>query len=190
VEAEVVQAILSQSEKPVEGRYTEIDQEGRKVKVLSFGVFSSGRREKKRLAGFEVDLLWVYERNAVGVVQYPLVLGVQEGESYTPFYVYAEKRQRQAYLADLGESGLLERGHRLFPVLSGEFVDRKGIDWGACGEAVFCRLGRSMQETYDMDALVINQLAGQIPQGWLLAWPWDAATAWNADPNFIQIDLP
>lgn len=49
-----------------------------------------------------------------------------------------------------------------------------------------------MQDTYKRDYKVINRVMGweAIPEGWALAWMWDAATDENALPEDQKINLP
>ncbi len=175
------------------GYYHEVTApDGLQFKYFSLLVISSGEIGTLQIGNFALDILWVYERNRI-VAKYPLVLGVQEGNTYVPYYVgYSGTPERQTYLDYLQQHGILERGRKIFPSISGSYVSRKGIEWQSCGKDVFCRLGRYMQDTYSQDYKVINRVMGWevIPEGWALAWMWDAATDANSIPEAQKIDLP
>jgi len=190
------QEILSRVPKP-KAYYRKLDlPDGQTYELFSLKVISSGKTDTIKAGQYELDVVWVYERSAAGVAQYPLVVGAWDGETYVPYYVgYAGEANRDAYLAYLAERKILERGRYLYPSvgdISGGYVSLyEGIDWTRCGDALYCELGRYMQETYGMDERVTHQLMGldPIPEGWALAWMWDAATEENSDPAFIKIDL-
>ena len=164
----------------------------------SFGlmVISSGKMDTLAAGKYDLDVVWVYERS-LNAAYYPLVVGVWDGEIYTPYYVgYQGEPERQTYLAFLEEQGVLERGRKLFPSVSDEsggYVSLYSkIEWERCGDSVYCQLGKYMQDTYGLDSRVTGQFMGTdpIPEGWALAWMWDAATEENSDPCCIMIDLP
>jgi hypothetical protein len=142
-----------------------------------------------------LDVLWVYERNA-GVSLYPLVLGVSDGNSYTPYLFPAYDdfpKERESYFRYLEENGILEAGRLIFPRVQGNFVNRTGIDWERCGESTFCQVGRYMQEKYNLDRAVQLGIVGinyPIPKGWALAWYWIPATDRNSLPESQKINLP
>lgn len=168
--------------------------DGTQYEIFVLMVVSSGKTDVLQAGGYTLDVVWVYERNAVGAVQYPLVVGVWDGASYTPYYIpyFLEHKhsrvERQEYLAYLADHNILERGRYLFPVVDDEvggYVSLYGqIDWQKCGETTFCQVGRYMQETYRLDAILIGQAMGlnPVPAGWALAWMWDADTD--------RLDLP
>lgn len=169
--------------------------DGRKYELFGLMVISSGKTETFKAGNYDLDVVWVYERN-LDAAYYPLVVGVWDGETYTPYYAgYTGAPERQAYLMFLEEKGILERGRKLFPSVadkSGGYVSlHKQIEWDRCGDSTYCRLGKYMQETYQMDRKVIGQYAGldPIPEGWALAWMWDAAME-NYLPSEQKIDLP
>lgn len=178
-----------------DGYFDEVTSpDGVVYKLVSLTVISTGKEDVIKAGTFDLDVVWVFE-HAVGVAYYPLVVGVWDGHDYIPYYSrYTGKRNRDDYLAYLHDKGVLERGRYLYPGVVGDFVDPyKGIDWLACGDDTFCRLGRYMQETYGMDEKVTHQLMGidPIPEGWALAWMWDAATDENTDPSADQkVNLP
>lgn len=177
-DTQTAQELLYRVPEP-EDYYSEFTPDGTRVfKSFSLMVVSSGNTGTLQAGNFMLDVLWVYERNRV-VAYYPLVLGVQEGETYTPYYLAHEGEiERQAYLELLEQEGILERGRRFFPSIGGEFVSRSGIDWSSCNRGVLCRLGQYMQETYALDNKLIHRTMGwqPIPEGWALAWMWDVAT--------------
>ncbi len=196
LDASMRQELLYRIQKP-KIYYREItDPDGTKYELFGLMVISSGKTDTIQVDKYDVDVVWVYERN-LGATYYPLVIGVQDGQSYTPYYFgYDGEPNRQAYLAYLEEHGILERGRKLFPTVSdqsGGYVSLyKKIEWDKCGDSTYCRLGKYMQDTYGLDGKVIGQSIGldPIPEGWVLAWMWDAATEENSDPAFIKVDLP
>jgi hypothetical protein len=174
--------------------YVELSPPGsQKVfKAFTLMVISSGETATMSAGDFVLDVLWVYERNRT-VAYYPLVVGVQEGDTYTPYYMgYAGTAGRQEYLEFLQNNDILARGRKIFPFVEGDYVSRAGIDWQECGEDVVCRLGRHMQETYALDHQMQLGIVGvsPIPEGWVLAFLWDAATATNTLPGEEKITLP
>ena len=174
--------------------YVELSPPGsQKVfKAFTLMVISSGKTDTLQAGDWTLDVVWVYERNRA-VAYYPLVVGAQEGETYTPYYLaYQGSPERQAYLDYLEQNGILERGRKIFPSVEGEFVSRSGIDWLLCGRDVVCRLGKYMQDAYGLEKSLISRTAGwqSIPAGWTLAWEWDAATATNTLPGEEKIILP
>jgi len=196
VDASTRQELLYRVPKP-KNYYSEVvAPDGTKYDTFGIMVISSGKVGTLKAGPYELDVVWVYERN-LDVAYYPLVIGVWDGKAYTPYYTrYAGEPDRQAYLAYLEEKGILERGRRLFPSIadqSGGYVGLlKRIEWDRCGDSTYCLLGKYMQDTYGLDDEVVYQLMGlyPIPEGWALAWRWGAATEENADPSFIKIDLP
>ncbi len=178
--------------------------DGREYEAFRFEVVSSGQTSTLQAGQYTLDVVWVYERNAVGAVQYPLVVGAWDGTAYTPYYTRFRRfhqpghtTERQSYLAYLEENEILARGRYLLPNIAdrkGGFVSLYGlIDWQKCGETTFCQVGRYMQTTYQLDAAVVGQYLGlnPIPEGWALAWMWDAATTENtACTTCIFLDLP
>jgi hypothetical protein len=170
--------------------------DGAKYEMFGLMVVSSGKVDTLKAGPYDLDVVWVYERNQ-DTAYYPLVIGVWDGKTYTPYYVgYAGEKDRTAYLAYLKDKGILERGRKLFPSItdqSGGYVGLlKRIDWEQCGDNTYCLLGKYMQDTYGLDDEMVYQLMGlyPIPEGWALAWRWGAATEENSDPSFIKIDLP
>lgn len=169
--------------------------DGTKYEMFSLMVISSGKTDTLKAGKYDLDVVWVYERN-LHAAYYPLVVGVWDGETYTPYYLaYTGDPDRQAYLAYLEEQGVLERGRKLFPSVSdqsGGYVSlSKRIEWERCGDDTYCELGKYMQDTYGVDNWVTDQLMGlyPIPEGWALAWMWDAAME-NFLPNERIVDLP
>ncbi|GAP07486.1 MULTISPECIES: hypothetical protein [Anaerolinea] len=156
---------------------------------------STGETGQMTAGKWTLDVLWVYERNA-SVVFYPLVLGVWDGNTYTPylFPAYDEfPTDRESYFRYLDDNRILERGRLIFPRVQGDFVSRTGIDWQKCGESTFCQVGRFMQETYNLDRVVELGIVGvnyPIPEGWALAWYWIPSTEKNTMPGFDKVDLP
>jgi hypothetical protein len=156
---------------------------------------STGEIEQMTAGKWVLDVLWVYERNA-DTVFYPLVLGVQDGDSYTPYLFPAYDdfpKEREAYFRYLEENGILEAGRLIFPRVQGDFVHRTGIDWEGCGEGTFCQVGRYMQGNYGLDRAVELGIVGvnyPIPEGWALAWYWIPATDRNSLPESQKINLP
>lgn len=156
---------------------------------------STGEIEQMTAGKWVLDVLWVYERNA-DTVFYPLVLGVQDGDSYTPYLFPAYDdfpKEREAYFRYLKENGILEVGRLIFPRVQGDFVHRTGIDWEGCGEGTFCQVGRYMQGNYGLDRAVELGIVGvnyPIPEGWALAWYWIPATDRNSLPESQKINLP
>jgi hypothetical protein len=157
---------------------------------------STGKIEQMTAGKWVLDVLWVYERNA-GVVAYPLVLGVQDGDSYTPYLFPAYDdfpKEREAYFRYLEENGILEAGRLIFPRVQGDFVHRTRIDWEGCRESTtFCQVGRYMQGNYGLDRAVELGIVGinyPIPKGWALAWYWIPATDRNSLPESQKINLP
>ena len=141
-----------------------------------------------------MGIVWVYQRNATASL-YPVVVGVQDKDKYVPYYVrYTGQPSRDEYLTYLEKHGILDRGRLLFPLVEGNFIDwRTDIDWKACGQTLFCQLGWYMQETYRLDHDVLIGAVGvnsPIPEGWVLAWMWDAATDENTLPEYQKINLP
>lgn len=194
VSPDVRQAMLYAMNKPFGSYYQEaVDENGKTHRFIMLTAVSSGETATTIVSDWTVDVAWVYERNAAGVAYYPLVIGVQEGEQYQPYYTRYALSQREAYLAYLAEREILKRGRVLYASVAGNFVSPGEIDWRACGETLFCRLGRYMQERFGLDHLVIAQLAQQFPEGWMLAWEWDAATEENTSPDAwesIFVTLP
>jgi len=156
---------------------------------------STSRIEQMSAGKWMLDVLWVYERNA-GTALYPLVLGVKDGDSYTPYLFPAYDdfpKERESYFRYLQENGILEAGRLIFPRVQGDFVHRTGIDWVSCGESTFCLVGRYMQEKYNLDRAVELGIVGinyPIPKGWALAWYWIPATDRNSLPERQKINLP
>jgi hypothetical protein len=156
---------------------------------------STARVERMKAGKWMLDVLWVYERNA-GVALYPLILGVSDGDSYTPYLFPAYDdfpKEREAYFRYLEENFILEGGRLIFPRVQGDFVHRTGIDWESCGESTFCQVGQYMQEKYNLDRAVELGIVGinyPIPKGWALAWYWIPATDKNSLPESQEIDLP
>ncbi len=192
-EAVIANTVLDQSPQITAAAYQEISaSDGQMVKTLSLTVISSGKVDRIELAelGITLDVVWVFQRNAAGVVYYPLVVGAQVGEEYLTYYTrYPGQPDREAYLDHLAQNGILERGRFLMPGLAGEYLDRlRDIDWLACGEGLLCQVGGYMQTQFSMDHPIIAQAALNIPAGWALAWPWDAATEQNS--LFPKIILP
>ena len=189
---QIVQELRYRVQEP-KGYYHEFTTpEGKTIRYFSLMVVSTGETGRLQAGDFTLDILWVYERNRI-VAQYPLVVGVQDGDAYVPYYVgYAGTPERQTYLDYLQQNEILERGRRIFPSVSGDYISRSGIDWQSCGEDTFCRLGRYMQQTYSLDNKVINRVMGwnAIPEGWALAWMWDAATDDNTLPEYQKVNLP
>lgn len=170
--------------------------DGTKYETFGLMVVSSGKTETFKAGNYDLDVVWVYERN-LDAAYYPLVVGVWDGETYTPYYTrYEGEYSRDAFLNYLHSQGILDRGRILYPTIgskkNGYVSLHKQIEWDRCGDSTYCRLGKYMQETYQMDRKVIGQYAGldPIPEGWALAWMWDAATEENTDPAFIKVDLP
>lgn len=167
--------------------------DGTLVRRMVLIAISSGKTDTLQAGDWTLDVVWVYERNA-SVSFYPLVMGVQEGDTYTPYYMgYAGAAERQEYLDFLQKNDILERGRRIYPSITGDYVSRAGIDWQGCGESVFCRLGRYMQETYALDRQVQLGIVGvnsPIPEGWALAFLWNVATEDNTLPEYIKVNLP
>lgn len=191
--------ILEQVPKPFKGYYDEVTSlDGTVYSVFSLTVVSSGKIESLKAGDWNLDVVWVYERNgSPRPAFYPLVVGVEDKDGYTPYYTrYAGESNRDSYLKFLEERSILERGRLLFPGISsvkGGYVSLYGgIDWESCGGDTFCRLGQYMQDKFELDDEVTHQIMGAfpIPEGWALAWMWDAATEDNADPQFMKIDLP
>ncbi len=197
---ETSKMILEQVPKPFKGYYSEITSpiDGTVYSAFSLTVVSSGKIESLRAGDWSLDVVWVYERNgSPRPAFYPLVVGVEDKDRYTPYYTrYLGEHNRNSYLKYLGEHAILERGRLLFPGIEsvkGGYVSLYGgIDWQSCGEGTFCRLGQYMQEKFGLDDDVTHQIMGAfpIPEGWALAWMWDAATEENADPQFMKINLP
>lgn len=194
-EKDVVVSLIKQIPKEwVSRSYEEIPIADGVIKRFVLIAVSTGRLEQIQINDWLVDVVWIYHRNATASL-YPLVVGVQEGESYSPYYVrYTGQFERDEYLAYLKEHGILDKGRLLFPSVKGDFVDRKtDIDWQACGETLFCRLGRYMEETYGLDHSVVSGGAGlntPILEGWVLAWMWDAAIDENTLPKYQKVNLP
>ncbi|WP_322508706.1 hypothetical protein [Anaerolinea sp.] len=192
VDPQTSQEIRYRVQEPKDYYHESLAPDGTIIKFFSLMVISSGKTGVMQAGDFVLDVLWVYERNRIAT-QYPLIIAVQEGKTYTPYYVgYSGDIDRQTYLEYLEQNGILDRGRKIFPSVSGDFVNRSGIDWQACGDSTFCRLGQYLQETYDLDYRLINRVMGwnAIPEGWALAWMWDAATEENSDPQFMKINLP
>ncbi len=200
VDSQTSKAVLEQVPKPFKRYYSEVTSpiDGTVYSAFSLTVVSSGKIESLKAGDWNLDVVWVYERNGnPRPAFYPLVVGVEDKDGYTPYYTrYAGESNRDSYLKFLEERSILERGRLLFPGIQsvkGGYVNLyEEIDWQACGEDVFCRLGRYMEERYGLDDEVTHQIMGafSIPEGWALAWMWDAATEENADPQFMKINLP
>ncbi len=190
---QTAQALLSQVEIPKDYYHEKKLPDGTKIQYFFLEVISSGEITTMSAGDFVLDVVWVYERNRT-VAYYPLVVGAQEGETYTPYYMgYAGAAKRQEYLDFLQNNDILGRGRRIYPSITGDYVSRGGIDWQGCGESVFCRLGKYMQDTYALDHQVELGIVGvnaPIPEGWALAFLWDAATNDNALPEYQKINLP
>jgi len=165
------------------------------------------------------DAILVYEWSPLAVLEYPLVVGILDEQNgvYYPFYTGYQAQgetdcyqQRKMYLAYLEEQQFLERGHVLWPGFSsnaddggsydGFLVDPLGIDWGNSAMDKFFgiqggaprNLGQWMQEQFHLDLDVISDTLNpnRIPDGWMLVWPWDAATTQNSDPLIMKVELP
>ncbi len=195
LEASMKQELLYRVSKP-RAYYQAVNApDGTKYESFGFMVISSGKVETLKAGKYDLDIVWVYERN-LNAAYYPLVVGVWDGEAYTPYYTrYTGEKERTAYIAYLDSSGILDRGRILYPTIGakkGGYVSMYKIEWDKCGDSTYCRLGKYMQDTYGLDNHVIGQFMGlyPIPEGWALAWMWDAATEENSDPEYIKIDLP
>lgn len=194
LDASMRQELLYRVPKP-KPYYREITiPDGTKYELFGFMVISSGKTDTLKAGKYDLDVVWVYERS-LDAAYYPLVVGVWDGGTYMPYYVgYSGEPERQKFITYLEERGILERGRKLFPSvsdLSGGYVSLyKKIEWDRCGDSAYCKLGKYMQDTYGMDGKVTGQFMGNapIPEGWALAWMWDAATEENSD--FPKIDLP
>lgn len=192
VDTQTAQELRYRILEPKDYYHESISPDGTIIRFFSLMVISSGKTGVMQAGDFVLDILWVYERNRIAT-QYPLVLGVQQGNTYVPYYVgYSGDIERQTYLDYLEQNGILDRGRKIYPSISGDFVSRSGVDWQTCGDSAFCRLGQYMQETYNLDYRLINRVMGwnAIPEGWALAWMWDAATEKNFDPMFTKVDIP
>jgi len=165
---------------------------------------STGKMETMQTGGWTLDVLWVYERNT-SVVLYPLMLGVYDGQRYTPYMLDYDGsslegrfRDRDEYLEYLKDNNFLERGRKIFALVQGDFVSRTGIDWEKCGDSTFCQLGKFMQDTYGLDESVTSGIVGinyPIPEGWVLAWQSVPSTKPRLSPDeprqlSDKIDLP
>lgn len=200
VDPQTAKAVLEQVPKPFQGYYSEVTSpiDGTVYSAFSLTVVSSGKIEVLKVGDWSLDVVWIYERNAnPRPAFYPLVVGVEDKDGYTPYYTrYAGESSRDSYLKFLEERSILERGRLLFPGIEsvkGGYVSLYGgIDWESCGGDTFCRLGQYMQEKFMLDEKVTHQIMGAfpIPEGWVLAWRWDAATEENTDPQFMKINLP
>lgn len=173
--------------------YSELSTDDGVIKEFVLTAVSTGALDKIQVQDWVIDVVWVYHRNA-SVALYPLIVGVQDGGNYIPYYFrYNGQPARDDYLTYLAEHGILERGRILSPFVR-DFVDPKtDIDWLACGSDTFCQVGRYMQETYNLDHAVVSGVIGvdnPIPEGWILAWKWDAATDENTLPEYQKVNLP
>lgn len=196
---QTTKAVLEQVYKPYQAYYLEATSpvDGTVYSTFSLTVVSSGKTDVFKTGDWRLDVVWVYERNSnPKPAFYPLVVGVEGKDGYTPYYTrYTGDRDRGSYLRYLDERSILERGRLLFPGIEsvkGGYVSLWGIDWKACGEDEFCRLGQYIQEQYGLDDEVTHQIMGAfpIPEGWVLAWMWDAATDENTLPEYQKINLP
>lgn len=193
-EKDVVVSLIRQIPKEwVSQTYQEIPSDNGVIKRFVIVAASTGRLEQIQIRDWQVDVVWVYQRGAT-VSLYPLVVGVQGKDEYVPYYVrYTGQPVRNKYLSYLEEHGILDRGRLLFPLVEGNFIDRRtDIDWEACGETLYCQLGKYMQETYRLDHDVVLGAVGTspIPEGWVLGWTWDAATDENTLREYQKVDLP
>lgn len=191
---DVIAALLQQiPQKSVSQSYFEIPVDDGIIKEFDIIVVSTGALDQIQVRDWSVDVVWVYHRNA-SVALYPLIVGVQDGGNYIPYYFhYNGQPARDDYLTYLAEHGILERGRKLYPFVR-DFVDPKtDIDWLACGSDTFCQVGRYMQETYNLDHAVVSGVIGvdnPILAGWALAWNWVAATDENTLPEYQKVNLP
>lgn len=191
VDADTAQALRASL--PIPGDYyVEIAPPGQQVvRAFALVVISSGEIGIMQAGDWRLDVVWVFERNRA-IARYPLVVGVQDRDAYLPYYLaYQGAPERVTYLGYLTRNGILDRGRKLFPSVEGEFVSRAGIDWASCGADTACNLGKFMQ-AYGMDKSLISGILGwrPIPDGWALAWKWDAATEANTLPGEEKIVLP
>lgn len=185
---DVVATLIQQiPQRVVSQTYFELPTDDGIIKEFDIFAVSTGDLDQIQVQNWLVDVVWVYHRNA-SVSLYPLVVGVQDGNRYVPYYFhYTGQPARDDYLTYLAENGILERGRKVYPFVR-DFVDpQTGVDWQACGTTTFCQLGRYMQETYNLDRAVVSGVIGvdnPIPAGWALAWNWVAA------PGEEKIALP
>ena len=159
---------------------------------------STGETGQMVVGDWTLDILWVYERNA-SVVLYPIVVGVWDGKTYTPYLYHGYPgyneipKERDVYLDYLQKHEIFDKGRLIFPRVQGDFVSRTGIDWQQCGENTFCRLGQYIEDKYHLDRLVEMGIVGvntPIPEGWVLAWYWIPSTEVNTLPGFEKVELP
>lgn len=194
-EKNIVVSLIQQIPKEwVSQPYQEIPTDDGVIKRFVIIAISTERLERMQIRDWQVDVVWVYQRGATASL-YPLVVGVQSEDKYIPYYVrYTGQPVRDEYMLYLKKHGILDRGRLLFPFVEGNFIDlRTDIDWDACGETLFCHLGKYMQETYRLDHDVLLGAVGAntpIPDGWVLPWTWNAATDENTLPEYQKVNLP
>lgn len=166
----------------------DVYQEYDGVKVVQFTVYSSGQMDKMTINRMTFDVVWVYDATRAGVVQYPLVLATPDEQgNCVPYYRPAfdppdEWSDCQIYLQAI--QPVIQRGHLLFPALTGGFVSPTGINWAECGKEVYCLTGAyfsGVYQDYDMDGSLLKRSLRRVPRGWALSWTWGAGEA------FIQL---
>ena len=190
-----LRGILLAQPKPVQLTYQEVTApSGPTYRALIVGsLISTGHFDTMNVdlgdgRSAAVDVVWVYDRNTVDVIQFPLAVGAEIGGEYTYFRTTGEFSDRASTLEDA--KAALPRGRTLTAIFSAAVDASKGALWDECSDQILCQIGAAVNSSGNTERMFEMRLLNKVPSGWLLAWNWDPATEINTDPTMLDVVIP
>lgn len=190
-----LRGILLAQSKPTQSTYQEVTApSGPTYRLLVVGsLISTGHFETMDVdlgngQTASVDVVWAYDRNIVGVIQFPLVVGAEVNGQYTYFRTTGEFPDRVSALEDARAA--LPRGRTLSAIFGAAADAAQGALWDECSDQILCQIGAAVNNSGNTERMFELRLLDKVPSGWLLAWNWDPATEINTDPTMLDIAIP